>query len=113
MRKLLLFAMGAMMSMASFAQEEDVTRYIQNAGFDEDLTWQADGSTKAIVKKTHEFSTRSFAYEAEDGTVYAFGRGSRADGYAPAWNGFFGQIKGWTAGDKAYTGKLYYPAFWM
>ena len=39
MRKLLLIAMGAMMSMALFAQSEDVTHYIQNAGFDEDLTF--------------------------------------------------------------------------
>ena len=109
MKKFLLFAMGAMMSATSFAQEEDVTHYIQNAGFDEDLTWQADGSTKPIVSTTKEFSNRSFAYEAEDGTVYAYGRGSRSDGAKPAWNGFFGQIKGWTPGDKAYTGKSYYP----
>ena len=34
----------------AFAQvEEDVTHYIVNAGFDEDLTFNADGSTKEIV----------------------------------------------------------------
>jgi len=109
MRKTLLFAMGAMMSMASYAQEEDVTSYIQNPGFDEDLTWQANGGTKEIVDKTKEFSNRSFGWMAADSTVYAYGRGTRGDGASPAWNGFFGQIKGWTAGDKSYTGKAYYP----
>ena len=29
-----------------FAQEEDVTHYIVNAGFDEDMTFNADGSYK-------------------------------------------------------------------
>lgn len=109
MKKRLLFALGALMALPTMAQEEDVTHYIQNAGFDTDLTWQADGATKEIVSTDHVLSNRSFAYVAEDNTVYAFGRGKRADGYAPAWNGFFGQIAGWTAGDKSYTGKSYYP----
>ena len=109
MKKLLLLFMGALLAMPTMAQEEDVTHYIQNAGFDEDLTFQADGSTKEIIDKSKELSTRSYGYLAADSTVYAFGRGSRSDGRAPAWNGFFGQIKGWTKGDKSYTGKDYYP----
>ena len=60
MRKLLLFAMGAMVSMASFAQEEDVTNLIQNAGFDEDLTWQADGSKKEIVENDYDLSINKY-----------------------------------------------------
>ena len=59
MKRLLLFAVGAMMSMASFAQEEDVTHYIQNAGFDVDLTWQVDGSKKTIVDQSKVLSDRS------------------------------------------------------
>ena len=43
MKKLLLLFMGALLAMPTMAQEEDVTHYIQNAGFDEDLTFQADG----------------------------------------------------------------------
>lgn len=84
MKKRLLFALGALMALPTMAQEEDVTHYIQNAGFDTDLTWQADGATKEIVSTDHVLSNRSFAYVAEDNTVYAFGRGKRADGYAPA-----------------------------
>ena len=101
MKKLLLFAMGAMMSMASFAQEEDVTYLIQNAGFDEDLTFQADGTMKEAISTTTELSGRSWAYIAADSTVYARPRStssqSRPDGRKlDAVNGFAGRIKGWT-----------------
>lgn len=50
--------MGAMVSMASYAQE-DVTHYIQNAGFDEDLTFQVDGSMKEAVNTSTSLSDRS------------------------------------------------------
>ncbi len=82
-----------MMSMASYAQE-DVTHYIQNAGFDEDLTWQADGSTKQPIIKEYPWH-RSVVLTAEDGSVYARGTGTRSDGASPAWNGFIGQLQGW------------------
>ena len=100
MKKLLLFAFGAMVSMASFAQEEDVTHYIQNAGFDQDLTFQADGSMKEIVKKTEKIG-RSYAWEAVDSTVYAHPDGTcdgkpRTDGlWESATNGFIGRVNGW------------------
>ena len=99
MRKLLLIAMGAMMSMASFAQSEDVTHYIQNAGFDEDLTWQADGSKKEIADQK-KLSDRSIAGVAADGSLYAIVNPStpkkRNDGRTfEATNGFVGQMKGW------------------
>ena len=69
MKRLLLFAMGAMVSMASFAQEEDVTHYIQNAGFDEDLTFQVDGTMKEAISTNTSLSGRSWAYIAADSTV--------------------------------------------
>ncbi len=112
MKKFLLFALVAMIGMPVLAQDEigdDVTKYIANAGFDEDLTFQADGSTKEIIDKSKELSGRSYGYLAADNSVYCFGRGTRPDGRKPAWNGFFGQINGWTKGDKSYTGKEYYP----
>ena len=100
MKKLLLFALGAMVSMASYAQEEDVTHYIQNAGFDEDLTWLANGSTKEIVDKSKVLSDRSLAGLSADGSLYAIVNKttskSRADGRTfEATNGFVGQMKGW------------------
>ena len=99
MKKLLLFAMGAMVSMTSFAQEEDVTSYIKNAGFDEDLTWQADGSRKATVD-TKNLSDRSIAAIAADGSLYATVNPStpkkRSDGRTfEATNGFVGAMQGW------------------
>ena len=100
MRKLLLVAMGAMVSMASYAQE-DVTHYIQNAGFDEDLTWQADGSKKEIIDQSKVLSDRSIAGVAADSSVYALVNPStpkkRSDGRTlEATNGFIGRVKGWT-----------------
>lgn len=98
MKRFLLFAMGAMVSMASFAQEEDCTSYIQNAGF-EDLTWNADGSKKATID-TKGLSDRSIAAIAADGSLYATVNPttpkSRPDGRTfEATNGFVGQMKGW------------------
>ena len=100
MRKLLLFAMGAMVSMTSFAQE-DVTNLIQNAGFDEDLTWNADGSKKGEIVGTQELSNRSIAAWTADSTVYATVNPTtpktRPDGRTlEATNGFKARIKGWT-----------------
>ncbi|MCR5366133.1 MAG: hypothetical protein K6E67_08340, partial [Prevotella sp.] len=99
------------------AQEEDVTHYIKNAGFDEDLTFQADGSYKEIVDKSKHCSgnnSRSYMWLAVDSSVYASPDGThgqtRKDGFTDvAVNGFFGQINGWTLGDESYTGKAYYP----
>jgi HPt (histidine-containing phosphotransfer) domain-containing protein len=103
MKRLLLFAMGAMVSMTSFAQEEvDVTHYIQNAGFDEDLTFQADGKMKDAITTNHSLSERSWAYIAADSTVYAKPKESssqqRKDGRSKldAVNGFAGRVNGWT-----------------
>ena len=61
--------MGAMMSVTSFAQGEDVTTLIANSGFDEDLTWQADGSKKEIVDQSTVLSNRSIAGIAADKSV--------------------------------------------
>ncbi len=100
MKKLLLFAMGAMMAMPSFAQEEDMTYLVKNAGFDEDLTFKVDGTMKEAIKTDHSLSGRSWAYIAADSTVYARPKSSssqsRPDGRKmEAVNGFKGRIQGW------------------
>lgn len=79
---------------------EDVTSYIANPGFDEDLTFQTDGTMKGTVN-TKSLSDRSWANIAEDNSVYARPKESssfsRPDGRKmDAVNGFIGQIKGWT-----------------
>lgn len=99
MKKALLFAVAAAFGLcAVHAQEEDMTSYIVNAGFDEDLTFQADGTQKTAISTDHAYG-RSYAYIAEDSTVYAHpdGTKTRTDGrQAEAVNGFVGRIKGWT-----------------
>ncbi len=101
MKRNLLLMCAAMMTMSLFAQEEDVTSYIQNAGFDEDLTFQADGSMKTIISKETSLSDRSWAYIAEDSSVYAKPKETssqqRKDGRSKldATNGFIGRVKGW------------------
>ena len=111
MRKVLLLSLATMLAAPTFAQDQigdDCTKYIVNPGFDEDLTWQADGSTKEIVDKSTNLSNRSQKWEAADGTGYAWGGISskkRKDSAAFGWNGFFGQIKGWTAANSSTDGK--------
>lgn len=103
MKKLLLLAVGAMLSFPVMAQDAigaDVTKYITNAGFDEDLTWNADGSTKSIFDKSESLSGRSWAWYAEDYSVYCYsktaGNGNwKRNDVSFSWNGFIGRIKGW------------------
>ncbi len=102
MKKILLLVMGAMLAFPSFAQEgEDVTHLIANPGFDEDLTFQVDGSMKEIVSTNKSLRDRSWAYIAVDSSVYAKPKTtsgqSRPDGRKlEATNGFIGRINGWT-----------------
>ena len=105
-KSLFILAMGCTMCISSYAQEEDVTHYIQNAGFDEDLTFQANGKMKDAVSTTTSLSDRSWAYIAADSTVYARPKStssqSRPDGRKmEAVNGFKGRVKGWTLESNA------------
>lgn len=104
MKKIFTLALSAMLLGASsvFAQEEDVTNYIVNPGFDEDLTFQPDGSYKEIVNKETSLSDRTWAWFSADSSVYAHPKSTssqqRKDGLDKelAVNGFIGRIQGWT-----------------
>mgnify|MGYP002522852594 CR=1 FL=1 len=79
----------------------DVTNYLQNPGFDEDLTWKVDGSTKDIIDKSVSLSNRSFAWRATDNSVYASAKTADSDNWKRtdvdySWNGFIGHIQGWS-----------------
>lgn len=84
-------------------EEVDMTHYIINAGFDEDLTFNADGSYKeGTVANTNPvtLSNRSWSYIHPDGTCYAHTTSASpnwngSDGRSWATNGYIGQIKGW------------------
>ena len=105
MKRILLFACSALLGLQSFAQGQDVTSLIQNAGFDEDFTFMADGSTKNITDKTNSLSTRSQAWIAADGSVYARAKDGKRNN--ETWYGFIGQISGWTVN----TNKKVTPPF--
>lgn len=98
---LLLLSGGLFAAPVVAQEEEDVTYLIHNAGFDEDLTFQADGSMKPAIVTDHSLSDRSWAYITEDSTVYAKPKETssqkRSDGRKlEATNGFIGRIQGWT-----------------
>lgn len=88
----------------------DVTeQYFTNAGFDEDLTFQTDGTTKPLISTNTSMSDRSWAYIAADSSVYAKPKSTsaqnRPDGRKmDAVNGFIGQIRGWK-----YAGNYSFP----
>lgn len=99
-----ILGLCALFALPTFAQEEDMTSYISNPGFDQDLTWQADGTMKEIVDKSEVLSSRSRAYVAADGTVYCYADASVSSNWNAskrandqwATNGFVAQIQGWT-----------------
>ena len=99
-------AMTLCMAAPTMAQEEDVTHYIMNPGFDEDLTFQVNGSMKEAISTDQSLSDRSWAYIAADSTVYARPKStsgqSRSDGRKlEAVNGFKGRVKGWVLESNA------------
>lgn len=100
--------------------EEDMTHYIVNAGFDEDLTFQADGSYKEGTalnsnESQQTLSYRSWSYVNPDGSCFAHAKTAdegntkigpdgkdRGNDYwrgldSRSWatNGYVAQIKGW------------------
>jgi len=100
MKKIFTFAVAACFGLFAAQMqaqtEEDVTSYITNAGFDEDLTFQADGTRKQATA-SGTTSSRSSFYVATDSTSYAVATNcTREDGRTNAVNGFAGRIKGWT-----------------
>lgn len=114
MKKIFTLMAAALLGMSAYAQEmeEDVTSYIKNAGFDEDVTWNADGSPKEIVDKSENLSGRSQAWVAADNSVYCSalisgnGNWKRTDTDF-SWNGFIGQVAGWTLESNKATSAPY------
>ncbi len=113
MKKIVALLIGSVLTTSIFAQI-DVTCFIQNASFDEDLTFQNDGSTKEIVSTTISLSDRSWAYIAVDSTLYARPKSTssqnRPDGRKfEAVNGFIGRVNGW----KLITNKIFPNCEWV
>lgn len=86
------------------------TDYISNPGFDEDLSFNWDGSAAKLIEFTGVTSERSAFYEAGDGSIYTKcndGRGYNAAG-EPSWYGFIARIKGWNVTNQTQTPEWIY-----
>lgn len=86
-------------------EEEDwlnCTHLIQNPGFDDDISFNTDGSASKSYINTWEWSDvqgrHAYIHIAEDGSLYSEDidgqQGYNAAGY-PNWDGFKTHIKGW------------------
>lgn len=116
MKKVLLMSLAAAFSFTAFAQEEDVTHLITNAGFDEGLTFTDEGKPTSETTLTGEKSDRSRFLKSANGDYYAEptdGKGYNVAGDL-SWYGFLGAPKGWTVPEEYATTKpewKYYGAF--
>lgn len=116
MKKVLLMSLAAAFSFTAFAQEEDVTQIITNAGFDEGLTFTDEGKPTSETTATGEKSDRSRFLKSANGDYYAEptdGKGYNVAGDL-SWYGFLGAPKGWTVPEKYATTKpewKYYGVF--
>ena len=97
MKKVLLMSLAMFLGVNAYAQEEDVTHLIKNAGFDSGLTFTDEGQPVNETTATGATTGRSRFVKSTDGSIYAVqtdGKGSNIIG-APSWYGFLGNIEGW------------------
>lgn len=97
MKKVLLMSLAMFLGVNAYAQEEDVTHLIKNAGFDSGLTFTDEGKPVNETTATGATTGRSRFVKSTDGSIYAVqtdGKGSNIIG-APSWYGFLGNIEGW------------------
>lgn len=97
MKKVLLMSLAMFLGVNAYAQEEDVTHLIKNAGFDSGLTFTDEGQPVNETTATGATTGRSRFVKSTDGSIYAVqtdGKGSNIIG-VPSWYGFLGNIEGW------------------
>lgn len=113
MKKVLLMSLAAAFSFSAFAQEEDVTHLITNAGFDEGLTFTDEGKPTSETKATGETGEGARVLLSANGDYYAEptdGKGTSATGDL-SWYGFLGAPKGWTVAKEYATTKPFWKYF--
>ncbi len=108
-------AIALMLGTANvFAQEEeDVTHLIVNAGFDENPTFNPDGTAATALTATGATSSRSAFHKGEDGSLYAVQTDNRGTNVAGelSWYGFIGNLNGWEVTNTTQTPEwMYYGA---
>ena len=90
----------------------DCTSYIQNPGFDEDISFNINGEANKAVSFAYEWSgepknpRHALVYKASDGSIYSKDKngeqGHNAAG-EPNWDGFKTTIRGWETTNKSDT----------
>jgi len=90
----------------------DCTSYIQNPGFDEDVSFNLDGSAAKDVVLAYEWNAEdgsgrgAFVYKSADGSIYSEDK-SGLQGYnaagLPNWDGYKAHIRGWETTNKSDT----------
>lgn len=113
MKKVLLMSLAAAFSFTAFAQEEDVTHLITNAGFDEGLTFTDEGKPTSETTATGETGEGARVLLSANGDYYAEptdGKGTSAAG-GLSWYGFLGAPKGWTVAKDYVTTKPFWKYF--
>lgn len=113
MKKVLLMSLAAAFSFSAFAQEEDVTHLITNAGFDEGLTFTDEGKPTSETTATGETGEGARVLLSANGDYYAEptdGKGTSVSGDL-SWYGFLGAPKGWTVAKEYATTKPFWKYF--
>lgn len=101
MKKLFTLAFAALAVgglNSAFAQEEvDVTHYIQNPGFDEDISFTSEGKAAKTITNTGRTTSRSAFWTAADGSIYTLSNDGAtvASSGEKSFYGFITRIKGW------------------
>lgn len=107
MKKVLLMSLAMFLGVNAYAQEEDVTHLIKNAGFDTGLTFTDEGMPVNETTATGETTGRTKFLKSTDGSLYGYptdGKGYNVAGNN-SWYGFLGHIEGWEVPEEYATTK--------
>lgn len=100
-------SLAMFLGVNAYAQEEDVTHLIVNAGFDTGLTFTDEGMPVNETTATGETTTRTKFLKSTDGSLYGYptdGKGYNVAGNN-SWYGFLGHIEGWEVPEEYATTK--------
>ena len=106
MKKVLLMSLAMFLGVNAYAQEEDVTHLIKNAGFDTSLTFTDEGKPVNETTATGETADGRMKFlKSTDGSIYGYptdGQGVNIVG-DNSWYGFLGHIEGWEVPEEYAT----------
>ena len=100
-------SLAMFLGVNAYAQEEDVTHLIKNAGFDEGLTFTDDGKPVNATTATGETTERTKFLQSTDGSIYAYPKDGKGYNVAGdnSWYGFLGHVEGWEVPEEYATTK--------